>query len=64
MAYKLKKVKPKEKIFIGLDRYLVTFKTNEDKNKFAEQNKSRYNIEEVFINNGYALELKKRRIIM
>lgn len=40
---------------------IKTFKTLEQKNKFIENNKSKYQIVEIFINNGYGLEIKKLR---
>jgi len=40
-----------------------TFKTNEQKKNWIEANASKYRIEEVFINNGYAVEYKKLIVI-
>jgi hypothetical protein len=42
---------------------IKTFKTNEAKNAWIEKNGHRYQIVEVFINNGYALDVRKLRII-
>jgi hypothetical protein len=40
-----------------------TFKTKETMNKFVENNKHLIQWNEVFIDNGYAIEYRKLRII-
>jgi len=47
------------KKLMGLNTYIKEFKTNEEKEIFKEKNKYKYEIKEIFINNGYCLEFKK-----
>lgn len=35
-----------------------TFKTREEFNKFVTKNKNKYQMEEVFINNGFAVDYR------
>lgn len=39
------------------------FKSESSKQKWIEKNQYKYQITEIFINNGFALEVKKLRII-
>jgi hypothetical protein len=39
------------------------FKTKDAKDKWILRNKHRYQIQEVFVNNAYALDVRKLRII-
>jgi hypothetical protein len=38
---------------------IITFDTKEQRNKWLEKNGCKYQIEEIFINNGYGFEYKK-----
>ena len=39
------------------------FRTKESMTKFIENNKHRIQYQEVFINNGYAIEYRKLRVV-
>jgi len=38
---------------------IITFDTKEQRNKWLEKNGYKYQIEEIFVNNGYGFEYKK-----
>lgn len=40
-----------------------TFKTEEKMINFIEKNKNKYQIDIIFINNGYGIEYRKKKII-
>ena len=52
-----------KKELIGLNRYIVDFSNDKEKQDFIKNNKDKYDIEEIFVNNGYCLEIKKLKII-
>jgi len=52
-----------KKQLIGLDRYIKEFKTQQEQDLFIENNKHKYTITEVIINNGFCLEFKKLRCL-
>ena len=39
------------------------FKTLEAKNKWIEKNRHKYQYVEIFVNNGYCLEVRKKLVI-
>ena len=51
-----------KKTLIGLDRYFLDFTNKKNMDKWISLNKHTYQIEEVFVNNGYRLEIKKLRV--
>lgn len=47
------------------ENYWITkeFKSRDEQQKFIDKNKHRFQMEEVFIDNGYALDVRKLKII-
>lgn len=47
------------------ESYWITkeFKSRDEQQKFIDKNKHRFQMEEVFIDNGYALDIRKLKII-
>jgi hypothetical protein len=55
-----------KKQLIGLNRYVINFNLNEEEKMecWKNKNKNKYGITDIFVNNGYCLEVVKKRKIM